>query len=299
MKQSQRKAAMNSQEKQDPLPNDPLGTGSFKVPGDPPTKGEIIAIPTEGRSVLTGAMSYVAILAYPGRQEWPLRAAFFDASRAWYLKRAIKRGYPRKNVLRSYTSVTNKKIDQTLFKGFSRIQKRRVPAAMAANAIILDGVSFGPFNFPIEGVPGGIPVGGMTINSPNNVNRAMRYIMRMIEKRDGISRDEKSLLDNIYHRVWADTLPVLHLAMPVAERMNELFKEENEIRLFSDPSWLPLAIFYAEFYLAGILPKKIPYDPKKDQGFNPNQAVQLFPKEGWDNFRASLPTTSVRISKKS
>lgn len=270
-------------EPQAPIPLDVLGTGPVQVPGSPPNQGETTAIPTLGKDAHLGAIAFLAVLAYPGRTdwEWEQRDAFVQAAKVLLLKAAIKKGYPRKGILPQYRSFKPEKMDGLLHKGFRRILHRRVPAGMAAGWLTLHGVAFGPLRIPSKEILGGIPVGSMTIRAPNNVSRAMRAILRMLEKRDGTSLEPESALANLHHRVWAETLPVLHLASVVAYKVNELAAEGKEKQLLFEPFWVPSAVFHAEALRVGILPAKIP-------SFEANRAVQLVPAEGWDTLLSSL-----------
>lgn len=230
--------------------------------GRKPELGEQTAIPVGGHLAQMGAAAYLAVLAYPSRSEWGERDKFVKAVKSLLIKRAMRRGYPRKQIQEQYREFRNKQIYQTLNRAFRRLLRLRMPAGMAANWILIDGVRLGP-----AVLPGKIPLGVITLHAPKSPRRAMQAIQKKIEERDRAQREEDSSLANLHHRVWASSLPVLHLAMPIAERLNS---QDNPMRLIYDPSWVGSALRNAEF-LVKYLPCKIP-------SFNPNKAIRLVPQ---------------------
>jgi hypothetical protein len=222
-----------------------------------PELGEQTAVPVGGdlARAQMGAAMYLAVLAYPAHSEWPKRDQFIEAVKAGLLKEARRRGYPGKQIQKRYREFREKRINQILDRAYRRILRWRMPAGMAANWMLMDGARFGP-----AVLPGNIPVRAIILHAPNSPRRAMQEIRKKVEQRDGAHREEDSALANLHHRVWANSLPVLHLVMPIAQRLNS---EDDPTKLIYDPSWVGGALRYAEL-LVEYLPHKIPsFNPRR------------------------------------
>lgn len=192
---------------------------------------------------MLGAAGYLVVLAYPDPSEWNNRDEFIRAVKALLLQISMKRGYPRKKVLPEYrpTRYRPKKMEGVLGKGFRRIYDRRLIAALIAVR------TFPPFQFSIV--------------------RSLRGLVAGQEQRHGWV-EIKSALDNRYHRIWAESLPVLHLTIAVAAELQK--QSENPMRLIYNHSWLVRSLKGAE-QLVPFLQTHIP-------SFHPERAICLIPK---------------------
>ncbi len=291
-----RKSGRESRQPQGPTPLDVLSTGPIAVPGNPPSCGEVTAIPTQGKDAHLGAIAYLAVLAYPDRKEWSKRDGFMKASKALLLKAAIKKGYPRKKIPREYSGFKKDAIKGTLRQGFRRINDRRMYAAEMARGMLFHNLRVGPFQIETD-MPS---LNRATIAVAKASGRTSadrkgwagkfnpdRYPRLDLEKCSMLAKEPPPR--TVRRRVWKETLPVLHFAMALLQRWKQLLADDmSETSLFWDPAWLPQAVFIAEPLRIGILPARFPTGERNVPAFDPDRTVQLVPAEGWDTLRASL-----------
>lgn len=202
---------------------------------------ETTDLPTKEPAAMLGAIGYLAVLAYPDRSEWNKRDEFVRAAKALLLQISIKRGYPRRKVPPEYRRYRSAKTDGVLGKGFRRIYDRRLIAALIAERTLP------PFQFSIARLLRGLVAG---------------------EERRHKSLEIKSALDNRYHRIWAESLPVLHLTLVIVDELQK--QSENPMRLIYNHSWLVRSLKEAE-QLVPLLQTHIP-------SFHPERAICLIPK---------------------
>ncbi len=225
-----------------------------------------------------GVIAYYAVLAYPKRTEVAKRAAFSDALIAIWMKE-FARGLGRKNVPTFYTGYKNEKIWGGLRLGFNRLA-RRFSAGAVGWSLVLGGAweAFGPDGIAEVFVPG-----------PTTIDRAMRgYVGRR-----GTDEETETAVRNAVHRVWAESLPVLHLSMknPIVLRMVEAqlnskggrapkptFIEEDLLNSISEPQWLRESLEDAED-LRPTLGDRLGTKPNDSlyRGFRPEDAIRLLP----------------------
>jgi len=235
------------------------------LPEEPKAEvGEQTAIPVAGPLWLRqmGAAAYLAVVAYPAPEEWANRDKFIEAVKAHLLKWARRCGCPGKRIAKKYRGFPNKRIDQVLSRALRRIWRWRVPAGMAGNWMLADGARLGPCL-----LPGKIPVGAITLHAPNCPWRAMQALQKLAEQRDEANRERDSSVRDLYRRVWLTTLPVLHLVMPITQRLNT---PGNPMRFVLDPSWVGAAL--------GSAARLMEYLPQKIRSFNPRKAIRLLPR---------------------
>lgn len=183
-----------------------------------PNKPEITAIPTEGKAAHLGAIGYLAVLAYPNRSEWRMRDQFVEACKALLLGIAIKRGLPPSEVYPRFRKLRDREIHSRVQHGSDRIYDRRLVAAVLAGRMMLD------------------------LKRPMRISRLVQSLVGMPPS--SVKMDLKSQVDNRLHRLWAESLPVLHLALVVARRLQE--NSDNLMRLVYQPAWVSPAIENAE-----------------------------------------------------
>ncbi len=225
-----------------------------------------------------GVIAYYAVLAYPKRSELEKRVAFSKALIATWMK-AFAGGLGRKSVPNFYTGFKNEKIEGTLRLGFRRLA-RRLSAGTIGWSIVLGGTweGSGPDGTAEVVVPG-----------PCTIDQAMRgYVGRR-----GTDEETETAVKNTTHRVWAESLPVLHLAMknPIVVRIMEdrlnskgacaskpTFIDEDLLNSIYEPQWLRESLEGAE-ELRPTLGDRLGNDPHDPlgRGFKPEEALRLLP----------------------
>jgi hypothetical protein len=225
-----------------------------------------------------GVIAYYAVLAYPKRTEAAKRPAFSDALIAIWMKE-FARGLGRKNVPTFYTGYKNEKIWGGLRPGLKRLA-RRLSAGIIGWSVVLGGgwEALGPSGMVELFVPG-----------PTTIDGAIRgYVGQR-----GTDEETETAAKNAMHRVWAESLPVLHLAMknPIVVRTEEArlngkegppseprFIDEDLLNSIFDPQWLRESLEGAEELrptlgdLLGTNPNDRLY-----RGFRPENAIRLLP----------------------
>jgi hypothetical protein len=241
-----------------------------------PEVGEQTGIPVAGPLWLRqmGAAAYLAVLAYPGRDEWPKRDQFIEGVKARFVKEARRRGCPKQRIPQKYRSFSNRRIDQILRRTFHRLWVWRAPAGLAGNWMMVAGSRFGPYTFKVSlrrlrtatFVRSSAKYLGPETTDVTRLSpfRAMQEIVKQIDEAKGMHREELPALENARRRVWTNSLPVLHLTMPIAYRLST---EDNPMKFIYDPSWVAPALRNAECLLK-LLPHKI-------ASFNPRRALRL------------------------
>jgi hypothetical protein len=228
-------------------------------------------LPVDGLIARTGVLMYYAVLAYPRSLELQKRELFVEAGKAMLFKGDVARGFDRKLVEPYYRKFKNEKIYGTTKKGFQRIEFRLSAASMAA-WMYRDGVQ--------ERVDSPMPRGpdGIIESAPNTVTRGVKALLKDKALRIGKPYYEpEAAVSNAMHRIWAASLPVLHLAMSLLEAVSYT-RLQHRVALYHliySTGWLNPALLRAERYRS-ILPRKIP-------AFLPESAVCLMPAHADSN----------------
>jgi len=229
-------------------------------------------IPTEGISAYYGAIVFLAVLAYPKRFEWSKREKFVRAAKALLLKNYIAQGGNRTMIMPKYRSFKNKRMFESLRGGFRRIPVR-LSAASMARCLILDGA-----RVPFADSKPGKPL-GLLLRAPNTVNQAAGVLLGDMACKGRILESDSGSV-NVKHRIWASTLPVLHLAVaffPVAVAhireplVSSEISWEQQLLWIYKPLWLSRALDFAE-RIRPQLTAKIPT-------FKPERAISLLPTD--------------------
>lgn len=233
-----------------------------------------------------GVLAYYAVLAYPKRSEMAKREAFFMAMKAMRIKEfaEIVPGV-RKNIPPIYTGLKNERIYGAIRRGWGRLL-RRIRAGVAGWCVVLNEK---PFLFDAPELTG---ERGFILRGPNTVNKVLNAIVA------GGSGDPNEATANAVHRIWAESLPVLHLAMrnPVTVKIVEELvnsgdtnasetsasRQLNKALLDSiyETGWLRQSLEVAEelrLTLPGLLGTKT--DDHLNRGFKSEFATRLIPHE--------------------
>jgi hypothetical protein len=228
---------------------------------------------TDSRAAVT---TYYAILAYPDVAQLARRRIFRKALQDTWVK-AFSRIMGRKIVPSSYTFLKNERIYSTLQLGIHRIVRR-----LGAGTIGWSLVMHGDWQASEHSVQ-------VTVPGSRTLDQALRSY---IGKRRS-EQETETALKNANHRIWGQSLSVLHLAMKnpvvlkiVENRLNREVMEnpgpvdvfEDLVNSFYDPHWLLDSLRGAEelrLTLGDQLGSN-PQDPLR-RGFWPDRAIRLIP----------------------
>jgi hypothetical protein len=235
---------------------------------------EVRYVCAKGPCVYDGVLSLYAMVAYPSRKEWDRRTDFVRALRALEFKKLLAQGRDRTTVPPAYRQFKNEKILGQLNRGFRRIGWR-LSAGSMAYSMIFSGARI-PFDVPAT--DGRL---GIQIDAPSTVNRAAEMLLAdmAIRKKVPLHIYERSGASqpNIKHRIWASSLPVLHLAVVLHQNVGVIMNASNAqlhdalILLTQKQKWFGPALVMAE-RCRSLLPSKIPT-------FLPQNAVCLLPAQ--------------------
>jgi hypothetical protein len=110
---------------------------------------------------------------------------------------------------------------------------------------------------------------GVRLEAPNTVNKASLALWKTRARK---TDDPYAACCNLKHRIWASSLPVLHLAIVLYLQVFRIGNRLDAIaRLIRDPQWLGAALVTAEGVRVR-LPSRVPT-------FDPDNAVRLLPAE--------------------
>ena len=182
-----------------------------------PEAGEQTKIPVSGDlwQRAKGAAMYLAVLAYPAPEEWPKRDRFLKAAQAWILK-SCPRGWAKH--LRKWRP---RDVKAVMNHAFWRIDSRREKAANIAKNLIVSAAWSGQLESLL----------------PSSIREAF----------GAHSAADTELVANAMHRVWAESLPILHLAAALPP-------DRTGRDLISDPSWVAESLGTAESWERFIRP---------------------------------------------
>lgn len=229
-----------------------------------------------------GVLLYYAVLAYPDARDSLKRRAFVEAMAARQVKELSRQIGSRENIPKFYTSFKNEKIQDAFRRGCTRLARRfsagtigwsiRVAAqTLAYDVAAPDGPKF------------------LLLTGAKTLNSAIRAYVENKESRT-IDWDDHSLA-NAKHRVWAESLPVLHLAMTnpivvkiIQEQLNtgkKIATKRIDTDIFDsiiEPAWLADSLDEAES-LRPILGQELGTKPghPTQRGFLPERALRLLP----------------------
>jgi hypothetical protein len=192
----------------------------------------------------------------------------------------------RKSVPPRFRRYKREKMLSRCNMAWKRIE-RRVVAGQIGWCLCLNGRKH-PYD-----TPSGDGKVGVILNGPTTVMDSVRaFLERRQAAPSATHLDTGSAIANATHRIWAESLPVLHLAMahPVVRKIIEDQVNSQEIprgvvarSLFDsihDASWLRDTLVRAEF-LWQDLPSCIPANPQNPHGlgYRPERAIRLIPTD--------------------
>lgn len=222
-----------------------------------------------------GVLVYYAVLAYPNTIELARRRNFAFAMAALRIKTFSAEIGSRKDIPPRYTGFKNEKIRSAKNLAWKRLA-RRVSAGVIGSLVCLSKTQ---------------PYEGATLKAPATLNEAIRQYLS--NQHDRHIEWDDSAVPNAKHRVWAESLPVLHLAMtnPITVRIaNDLINqrlkhkskdvERDLLDSIEQPNWLPEALEDAE-HLRSALGDILGTDPDDPlgRGFRAKKAIHLFPTD--------------------
>ena len=268
---------------------------------NPPTdfgssdRGETIYICVrEPSGPIGGVLWYYAALAYPKRDERQKRRKFVEAMMAMRFKEFAVQFGSRKKIPRYFSRFKREKMLGGMNLGSKRIE-RRIRAGVMGWCICLNEKSY-PYSAP---TPDGKL--GVVLHGPNTVKAVIRaYVESRHAGPNPVFVALESALANAAHRIWAESLPVLHIAMAnpitikiVEAQANNAPLDDGQVArdLFDSihkPVWLRNSLEDAEVLRLNLRQRlgHGPDDPQRS-GFKAESAIRLLPTE--DPSQASYP----------
>lgn len=209
------------------------------------TLAETTTLPTTGADAHLGAMGFLAALAYP--QDISKRNQFVEAAKANLTKIYIARGMPRAVAKPQFRRYVNRTIKNKIRRCQHRIETRRLPAAMMARWILLHHPPL------VRVVDPENPAW-----KPTTVNAAVTRMAILLRHADPRHLEPVAELANLSHLVWAESKPVLHLALALYEAIQTQGRDRGPLfDLVVDPGWLAPTLARAE-----ALRRTLAYIPK-------------------------------------
>lgn len=232
-----------------------------------------------------GVLLYYAVLAYPDSSDWHKRRAFVDSMVSMRFREFVVQGARRREIPPDFR-IKREKMLCGISLGGKRVE-RRISAGVMGWCICLNERSY---RYDVPTPDGKI---GLVLKGPKTVKEVIRaYLANRRSSLDPVNLEEQSAMANIAHRVWAESFPVLHIAMAnpitvkiVEDQVNAVRPTGEQIArdLFDSihqPTWLRKALEDAE-ELKCTLRERLGVDPADPRGlgFKPETAVRLLPTE--------------------
>lgn len=227
-------------------------------------ESEVTAIPVEGPYAWLGAAGYLAVLAYPGRNEWKKRTEFVEAWRSCLIKHhrnwAISHG--KTDDLPPIPEMKNQQIDNKIRAGVRRITRHRLPAADVMVERLLwetpDAARLFGAALELWAKRQGMENARIT-----KITRPKGTISAAIGRRTECKVKVKSevcdpfgVRSNIFSKSWTPSLPVIHLALALRSTLLKMAKNGgaafDAFHLVVNPEWLPGTLEAAEVFRAVI-----------------------------------------------
>lgn len=233
-----------------------------------------------------GVLLYYAILAYPERNDWQKRRAFVDSMVAMRFREFIVQGAARHKDIPPGFKFKREKMLCGIRLGWKRVE-RRIHAGVMGWCIYLNE------EHHLYAAPTTDGKVGIVLHGPNTVNKVIRaFIASRQVSSEPVHVALEPAIANVAHRVWAESFPVLHVAMenPITIKIVEALVRKDPITAkqiakdFFDsihqPSWLRSAIEDAE-NLKLILAEQlgVDLDDPRGLGYRPERAISLLPTE--------------------
>jgi hypothetical protein len=232
---------------------------------------ELQYVRVSGNQAQDGVRSLFAVLAYPSPREWKKRERFVMAMSALEYERFVQQGGSRRDVPAGIRRMKNQQIVGQLSRGFRKIAVR-LSAGSVAYGMVFSG-TYIPYDAP---APDGSL--GLAVHAPKAVTEALKELLK--SKAENTSKpyfESGAALCNAMHRIWALSLPVLHLAVALFPIV-EFYTGKSSAPLprilpclIAQPTWFGSALRFAET-LRTRLHEKVPT-------FKSGAAICLLPAE--------------------
>ena len=234
-----------------------------------------------------GVLLYYAVLAYPKANERSKRREFVEALISMRLREfAVQGAAKRSDIPPYYRRYKREKMLCRINLGWKRVE-RRIHAAIMGWCIYLNE------EHHLYETPAADGKVGIFLRGPNTVNDVVRaFVASRQNSSDPVHLESESAVANVTHRIWAESLPVLHIAMqnPITIKIVEAqvnFGPPSEKQIAKDlfdsvhePSWLRGAIEDAENFKL-VLPERLrtsPDDPR-GLGYRTERAIRMLATE--------------------
>lgn len=234
---------------------------------------------------IIGVLMYYAVLAYPNLAERLKRRELIQAMGAMRFREFAIQGASWKDIPVAFRRFKREKMLTRTNLGWKRIE-RRINAGVMGWCICLNGKQL---RYPAPTPEGKI---GMVLQGPRTVSEVIRTYIDQRHASDGVHLAPEAAFANVAHRVWAESLPVLHLAMsnPVTIKIIEaqingdlITPQQIAKELFAsihEPAWLRSALEYGENLKVELLDqlRPNPEDPRI-RGYRRERALTVLPTE--------------------
>ena len=249
-------------------------------------KAELIRINVlEPSGPMAGVLMYYAVLAYPKCGEQPKRRSLIRAMGAMRFREFAIQGASWNDIPVAYRRFKREKILTSTNLGWKRIE-RRIHAGVMGWCIYLNGKHL---RYSAPTPEGKI---GLFLQGPHTVSEVIRTFIEQRHASDGVHLAPEAAFANVAHRVWAESLPVLHVAMlnPVTIKIIEaqINKEpitpkqvaEEFFASIHEPAWLRKALEDGEYLKVDLVEQlgTNPDDPR-NLGFKIERALTVVPTE--------------------
>ncbi|PCJ72020.1 MAG: hypothetical protein COA62_05570 [Rhodobiaceae bacterium] len=195
-------------------------------------------------------LALYAVIAYPERSDIPKRNNLVAAGKAWLTKAYIRNGGDRSKTVPRFRQTPNQQIDGQLNMAFGRIYKRRIRAALIADQIIMREFGFGGDTLESARFTLVDPDGRGWRFSPTEQDPTQRATVTSVIRDFSHQLGGAENTSNTMHRVWAESLPILHLAMQLKVEMSKPYPGDGTrhklLSLLVNPDWISDALWEAE-----------------------------------------------------
>lgn len=229
---------------------------------------------------------YYAILAYPKYEDWQKRKNFVEALVVMRCKEFAVEIRSRKFIPLRLRRFKREKMLSRCNMGWKHIE-RRVAAGQIGWCLCLNGRRH-PYDAPTE--DGKL---GVVLNGPTTVMESVRsYLASGQIAPDATHLEERSASANASHRIWAESLPVLHLAMAhpvvlkiIEGQVNSSVPQADAIAKsffdsIHDPGWLRDALDGAEYLWQNLSPLVTANSNNPNGlGYRKEKAIRLIPTD--------------------
>jgi hypothetical protein len=234
---------------------------------------------------MTGVLMYYAVLAYPKRVELLKRRALIEAIAAMRFREFAKKGGSWNDIPVAFRRLKREKLLTKTNLGWKRIE-RRINAGVMGWCICLNGKYL---RYSVPTPEGKV---GLFLQGPQTVSEVIGTYIEQRHVSDRVHLDPQAAFANVAHRVWAESQPVLHLAMsnPVTLKIIEaqiskalITPKQIAEEFFAsihEPTWLRKALEDGERLKVDLIEQFKPDpDDHRNRGYKPALAITVLPTE--------------------